>query len=170
MLNVLYRPSLHVPVFPALQQVDDLVIGGRQGESVEFPGENPSIVVGSDEPDTAPPIPAVEGMEGNPEVGVRMFHRGEASSYLDIDSELLPDLSFQATLQVLALFELPPGKLPESSQQPFRRPARDQEPVAPPDDPGRDLIVGNGLPRGFDGQLALDGEPVGLTYPGYRAV
>jgi hypothetical protein len=132
------------------------VIGGRKGESVEFPGEDPSIIVDSDEPDSTPPIPALECMEGDPEVGIRMFHRREASPYLDHDSELLPDLSLQATFQILARFKLSPGKLPESSQQPFRRPACDQESVVPPDDSGRDLMMGNGLPGGFDGQFPLN--------------
>jgi len=90
------------------------VIGGRKGESVEFPGKDPSIIVDSDEPNAASPIPALEGMEGDPEVGIRMFHRGEAGPYHDRDSELLPDLSLQAILQILARFKLPPGKLPES--------------------------------------------------------
>ena len=80
-------------------------------------------------------------------MGIGMIHRDQVNTHLDIDSELLPDLSFHATFQVLARFELSPRKLPESPQQPFRRTPRDQEPVVPPDDSGRDLIMGHGLPR-----------------------
>ena len=69
-------------------------------------------------------------MEGDPEVGIGMIHRGQEDSHLDIDSELLPDLSFQATLQVLARFELSPGKFPEPPRSPFggRRVIRSRSP------------------------------------------
>jgi hypothetical protein len=123
------------------------MIGGRKGESVEFPRAYPSIIIDSNEPDWSSPISAFEGMEGDPEVGIGMIHRGQVNTHLDIDSELLHDLPFHATHQVLARFELSPRKLPESPQEPFRRTPRDQEPVFPPDDPGRDLIMGYGLPR-----------------------
>ena len=84
------------------------MIGGGKGKFVEFPGEDPSIVVDADESDTASQIAALEGMEGDPEVGIGMFHRGEEGPCFDRDSELLPDFSLQATFQILARFELSP--------------------------------------------------------------
>ena len=52
-------------------------------------------------------------------MGIGMIHRGQVITHLDIDSELLPDLSFQATLQVLARFELSPGNSQSPPSKPF---------------------------------------------------
>ncbi len=106
------------------------MIGGGKGECVEFPREDPSIIIDADELDASSPIPALEGMKGDPEVGIGVIHRGQVLAHFDGDAELLPDLSFQATFQVLALFELPPGNSQSPPSKPFggRRVIRNRSP------------------------------------------
>src|SRR5690606_1204789 len=87
-------------------------------------------------------VPGMEGVQRDAKVGIAMLHADQRRPHLNVNRQLLLNLTAQCLRQRLTRILLAAGKLPQAPQQPIEWALGDQETtIIAPDDAGCHIVV-----------------------------